>query len=98
MCRYRFRSSLTVVALFCDFQTGKAQTVRVFDSESGLPHNRINRIYLDSKGFLWICTDDGLSRFDGHQFLNYTTGSGLPHKYVNAVVETRSGEFWVATD
>lgn len=70
----------------------------MFDIESGLPHNRVNRIYLDSKNFLWICTDDGLSRFDGHQFVNYTTADGLPHRYVNAVLETRAGEYWVATD
>ena len=70
----------------------------VFDTESGLPHNRVNRIHLDSKGFLWICTDDGLSRFDGHQFVNYTTADGLPHKYVNDLLESRAGEYWVATD
>jgi ligand-binding sensor domain-containing protein len=70
----------------------------VFSTENGLPHNRVNRIYLDAKGFLWVCTDDGLARFDGHQFVNYTMAHGLPHKHVNAVLETRNGEFWVATD
>jgi signal transduction histidine kinase/ligand-binding sensor domain-containing protein len=98
MCRYDCRISLPVFALLCVLHTGWAQTVRVFDGESGLPHNRINRIYLDSKGFLWICTDDGLSRFDGHRFVNYTTADGLPHKHVNALLETRAGEYWVATD
>jgi signal transduction histidine kinase/ligand-binding sensor domain-containing protein len=72
--------------------------IRVFDTESGLPHNRVNKIYRDSKDFLWICTDDGLSRFDGHQFANYTTANGLPHRFVNALMETRTGEYWVATD
>src|SRR5215831_18891907 len=67
MCRDDFRNGLPVLALLCILHASSAQTVRVFDTESGLPHNRVNRIYLDSKGFLWICTDDGLSRFDGHQ-------------------------------
>src|SRR5215467_10243086 len=98
MCGYVFRSSLPLFALLCVLHAGRAQTVRVFDTESGLPHNRINRIYPDSKGFLWICTDDGLSRFDGHQFVNYTTADGLPHKFVNALLESRAGEYWVATD
>lgn len=78
--------------------SGRADAVRVFDAENGLPHNRVNRIYLDSKAFLWICTDDGLSRSDGRQFVNYTTADGLPHRYVNAILETRAGEYWVATD
>ena len=98
MCRCAFRGSLLVVALLCILHASRAQTVRVFDTESGLPHNRVNRIYLDSKGFLWICTDDGLSRFDGHQFVNYTTAEGLPHKYVNALLESGAGAYWVATD
>ena len=98
MCRCDFRSSLPVLALLCMLHASRAQTVRVFDTESGLPHNRVNRIHLDSKGFLWICTDDGLSRFDGHQFVNYTMADGLPHKYVNALLESRAGAYWVATD
>ncbi|MGH3452269.1 MAG: ligand-binding sensor domain-containing protein [Haloechinothrix sp.] len=87
-----------MLTLLCISDTGTAQPVQVFNTENGLPHNRVNRIYSDSKNFLWICTDDGLSRFDGHQFVNYTTANGLPHKYVNAVLETRTGEYWVATD
>src|SRR4051794_8968314 len=98
MRRCNCRRTLPVLALLCTTAAGRTQTVRVFDTQSGLPHNRVNRIYLDSRNFLWICTDDGLSRFDGRQFVNYTTADGLPHKYVNAVLETRTGVFWVATD
>lgn len=98
MRRCDFQSRLPLLGLLCILQAGKAQTIRIFDTESGLPHNRVNKIYRDSKNFLWICTDDGLSRFDGHQFVNYTTADGLPHRYVNAVLETRTGEYWIATD
>jgi ligand-binding sensor domain-containing protein/signal transduction histidine kinase len=71
---------------------------RVFNTENGLPHNRVNRILLDSHGSLWICTDDGLSRFDGHRFVSYNTASGLPHIHVNAIIETRGGDHWIGTD
>lgn len=98
MRRCRLRRILPVLSLLWAVLAGSAQTIRVFDTENGLPHNRVNRIYRDSKDFLWICTDDGLARFDGHQFVSYTTANGLPHKYVNAVLETRAGEYWVATD
>lgn len=98
MSRHEVRWILPVLALLCITQAGEGQGIRVFNTENGLPHNRVNRIYVDSRGFLWVCTDDGLSRFNGHQFVNYTTANGIPHKYVNAVLETRSGEFWVASD
>lgn len=66
--------------------------VRAYTTAEGLAHDHINRIFPDSRGFLWICTDDGLSRFDGNQFVNYTTASGLPHMHVNDMLETRGGE------
>jgi ligand-binding sensor domain-containing protein len=92
------RCLLPVLTMLCAPQGSRGDALRVFDTDNGLPHNRVNRIYLDSKGFLWVCTDDGLARFDGHQFVNYTMANGLPHQHVNAMLETRSGAYWVATD
>ncbi|MBT8386863.1 MAG: hypothetical protein KJO12_05580, partial [Ignavibacteria bacterium] len=39
-----------------------------FSTEQGLSQNSIMRILQDSRGFLWICTYDGLNRYDGYQF------------------------------
>lgn len=72
--------------------------VRVFDTSSGLAHNRVNCILQTSEGFLWFCTDDGLSRFDGQTFVNFTRADGLPHAHVNAMVASPSGTLWLATD
>jgi ligand-binding sensor domain-containing protein/signal transduction histidine kinase len=65
---------------------------------NGLVHNHVNAIYPDSRGFLWICTDEGLARFDGREFNTYTRQNGIPHIHVNAIVETHDGEYWIATD
>jgi ligand-binding sensor domain-containing protein/signal transduction histidine kinase len=86
----------SLVTLFSGFAA--AETVRTFTTRNGLPHNRVNWIYPDSKGFLWICTDGGLARFDGARFVSYTVAHGLPHKLINAMIETRAGEYWVASD
>jgi signal transduction histidine kinase/sugar lactone lactonase YvrE len=72
--------------------------IRIYSTAQGLAHDHVSRLYRDSRGFLWVCTDEGLSRFDGSQFVNYTVASGLPHIHVNDFLETRSGEYWVATD
>src|SRR5262245_52238719 len=71
--------------------------VRTYTTADGLLRDQVNRIKRDSHGFLWFCTNDGLSRFDGYSFTNYTTDDGLPHRVVNDLLETRSGEIWVAT-
>src|SRR5947207_12282966 len=71
--------------------------IKTYSTADGLPHNVINKIVRDSRGFLWFCTEEGLSRFDGYTFTNYGTNEGLPHPSVNDLLETRAGEYWVAT-
>jgi ligand-binding sensor domain-containing protein/signal transduction histidine kinase len=72
--------------------------ITAYTTTEGLAHNHINRIRQDSRGYLWLCTDGGLSRFDGYQFINYTTQDGLPNPWVNDLLETRDGTYWIATD
>ena len=71
--------------------------IKTYTTADGLARDHVGRIVSDSHGFLWFCTDEGLSRFDGYQFTNYTTAQGLPHRIVNDLLETRSGVYWVAT-
>src|SRR5580765_6901798 len=72
--------------------------LRSFTSADGLAHNTVNRIVRDSRGFLWFCTADGLSRFDGYTFTNYTDDDGLLHRAVNDLIETRDHQYYVATN
>src|ERR1700687_5566601 len=51
----------------------------------------------DSRGFLWFCTPEGLSRFDGYRFVSYGVDEGLPHRMVSTVIETRSGDYLLGT-
>lgn len=61
---------------------------------SKLPSNLIFDLEQDDKGFLWIATEDGLSRFDGLNFFNYTIKNGLPSNSVLQVVKDKSGKIW----
>src|SRR5262249_6465300 len=65
--------------------------VKTYTTADGLLRDQVNRIKRDSRGFLWFCTNDGLSRFDGYGFTNYTTDDGLPNRVANDLLETRSG-------
>jgi ligand-binding sensor domain-containing protein len=71
--------------------------VQPFTIAQGLPSNTIHKIVRDSRGFLWFCTAEGLSRFDGLQFVNLGLAQGLPGRVVWDLAQTRSGELWAAT-
>ncbi|MBC7933556.1 MAG: hypothetical protein H7Z38_23595, partial [Rubrivivax sp.] len=72
--------------------------VRTYTSADGLVHDQVERIMQDSHGFIWFCTVDGLSRFDGYRFTNYGVKDGLSLARVNEMIETRDGVYWVATN
>lgn len=70
--------------------------VHAYTTADGLPSNIVNRIVQDSRGFLWFCTREGLSRFDGYQFTNFGVDQALPDRDQD-LLETQTGEYWVAT-
>ena len=76
----------------------KRLPIKIYTTADGLAHNNVKRIVKDSRGFLWFCTAEGLSRFDGYAFTNFGTEQGLPHAHVNDLLETRGGDYWVATN
>lgn len=71
--------------------------IRTYTTADGLARDQIYKIVTDPRGFLWFCTYDGLSRFDGYEFVNYSVASGLPHRMVYDILITSKGDYWVAT-
>ena len=49
---------------------------------SNLPHDLCYGLEQDNKGFIWLGTDEGLVRFNGQDFKNYTIKEGLFSNYV----------------
>ena len=70
-----------------------------YSSDDGLPHNSICDIHQDKRGYLWLCTWYGLSRYDGNTFVNYTMKPGdysnLSHNRILSVEEDMEGYLWV---
>lgn len=56
-----------------------------FTTANGLPSNSVIGILEDNNGFLWLSTDNGLSRFDTKnlKFNNYDVQDGLPGNVFN---------------
>jgi len=97
--RFAYLIPFWLLLLFLSY-TVRAERLplRSYTVADGLASNQITKIVCDSRGFLWFCTAEGLSRFDGYQFINYSTKDGLPHTVVNDLLETHSGQYWIATN
>lgn len=67
--------------------SGISQTFKFnnYSQANGLPSDRILDIVQDSKGYLWIGTDAGLSRFDGNIFLNFDKINGLSDDFIKKI-------------
>ncbi len=56
----------------------------------------------DRQGYLWIGSHEGLGRYDGYRFTNFTHDAGDPqslsHNTVMAIVEDDDGTLWLGTD
>lgn len=53
----------------------------------------------DAAGNLWFgTTGDGIFRYDGTSFINFTTENGLSSNTVWSVLEDNAGNIWIGTD
>lgn len=70
-----------------------------YTTKDGLPSNNITALFQDSRGFLWIGTNNGLSVYDGAAFTNYSTVDGLGNNFITDIAESRikPGVIWIAT-
>jgi len=62
--------------------------LKTYTTADGLAHNVINKIVRDSRGFLWFCTVEGLSRFYGYTFTTYGVDAELPSPVINDLLGT----------
>lgn len=67
---------------------------RHFTVKDGLPSSEVYHVYQGSKGYIWIATDDGVSRYDGYEFKNFTKTDGLPDNTVFEIFEDYKGRIW----
>jgi Signal transduction histidine kinase len=86
------------------FADGKTNVLSFdyFSQMDGLPNNQIQCIYQDKKGWIWLGTSLGLSRFDGYRFVNFIHNpkdtSSLSGSLVRVIFEDRKGNLLVGTE
>lgn len=64
---------------------------------SALPSNYVKSLYQDNEGFIWICTNNGLARYDGSDVVAY--GKYLDgYTFLYEVIEDADGNLLLGTE
>lgn len=74
-------------------------SLEVYGIDQGLSQSGINALIEDDQGFLWAGTQDGLNRFDGHEFrVLRREPDGLASSSIEALRFDRRSRLWIGSN
>jgi len=84
-------------ACFCS--RGAAQTISYsrMTSENGLPSDKVYGMITDRLGYLWICTNKGIVKYNGYTYKLFDVSNGLVSDDVWEMLEDGRGRIWLAS-
>lgn len=104
MKKHLFLLCISLLLPFCGAPASIEVRSNHMTTSDGLPNNSVCYIFQDSKGFIWLGTLNGLSRYDGNSFVTFLpeneSGKGriaLASNHARAITEDRNGFLWIET-
>ena len=90
---------LPVWLTFCLGATLWAQqySFKHYGQDHGLTNLVVQCMVQDRTGFLWVGTQSGLFRYDGHSFRAFRIPEGLPSARIESLHEDAAGNLWAGT-
>ena len=69
--------------------------IKIYTSADGLGSSAAFSLVRDTRGFIWLCSRDGLVRFDGYRFITYRIGNDDADPAVFSLLPTQNGVYWI---
>ena len=91
---------LTLAAFVCAFSQISNSRERQITMDNGMPSNSVSCIAQDKRGFIWIGTNNGLSRYDGIRVSNFSLteeDGSLKATAITALMPESNGNLIVGT-
>jgi len=93
---------LTCLVYTTSFAQSLSFPVELFRIENGLSQNTVNSVYIDTYGFLWVGTQDGLNKYDGYKFQKFRHRPEekeitISNNFIRTISENKKGELMVIT-
>ncbi|MGL5313254.1 MAG: ligand-binding sensor domain-containing protein [Peptostreptococcaceae bacterium] len=105
--KYKLYKILMFIIVFTNINTGIANAENYntqFNNitiQEGLSQSTVEVLFQDSKGYVWIGTNYGVNRYDGHDFKLYKKGKdstkSIASNYITDIIEDENGDIWITT-
>ena len=93
--------NLTSCKLFAQHSNSYFDNPKRITEKDGLPSNNVNGLFQDSKGFVWITSQGGISRYDGYEVLdlNQLVDFEFMDRFTayGGIEDTQTGNLWFGT-
>ncbi|WP_234736567.1 ligand-binding sensor domain-containing protein [Tellurirhabdus bombi] len=91
-----------LISAFAQPRSSQAFRIDHIGVDNGLTQGSVYHMLHDSRGFLWLGTQDGLNRFDGHRFQHYRPAhndtTSITGINIFGIVEDGGGNLWLGTE
>lgn len=95
-CQTRF---LVWLVLFLTISVTQLEAQKYFfdnySIKQGLSEQKVYTLLQDSKDYIWLGTANGVSRFDGRSFVNFTSHDSLSSGGVKCILQDSLGYIWL---
>jgi ligand-binding sensor domain-containing protein/two-component sensor histidine kinase len=90
--------SLVLISLsFSSSIDAQVYYVKDYTTSDGLVQGTVKSIFQDSKGRMWFGTAEGVSIYDGTEFINYSSNEGFSRPVITSFYELQQGIMLVGT-
>ena len=93
---------LLLVLTYLPFSYSQPIRFQHLTNADGLSQSEAYTILEDSRGFMWIGTQDGLNKYDGYNATIFNTNknnpNSIPNNTIRSLKEDRFGNIWIGTD
>lgn len=101
ICVYIYMMLLLLCAVGVPMASAQPISVTLYNADNGLPQSTVTCLFQDSYGFIWLGTQEGLSRFDGYDFQSYkhlpSDLTSIGDGYIYSIAEDAWGNIWAGT-
>ena len=99
MFKKYFQIILSIITLLLSYTNGDSQQLQFeqFTTANGLPSDRVYSLRMDTKGYIWACTNYGLAKFNGQVFSPVCRNIPFKEFFAYTLTESDKEEMWFAS-